>query len=64
MESIKSTDSKKTYTIENNTDIKQSENSFNKYRNSQSSMHDSINLYSLHDPYDINHIHGLRKYLV
>ncbi|XP_060840763.1 uncharacterized protein LOC132921642 isoform X1 [Rhopalosiphum padi] len=63
MESIKSTDSKKTYTIENNTDIKQSENSFNKYRNSQSSMHDSINLYSLHDPYDINHIHGLRNRL-
>lgn len=23
----------------------------------------STNLYSLHDPNDINHIHGLRKYL-
>ncbi|XP_025205524.1 uncharacterized protein LOC112601880 [Melanaphis sacchari] len=63
MESIKSTDLKKAYTIENNTDIKQSEHSFNKCRNSQSSMHDSVNLYSLHDPYDLNHIHGLRNRL-
>lgn len=64
MESIKTTDSKKTNIIENNTDIKQSEHSFNKCRNSQSSIHDSVNLYSLHDPYDVNHIHGLRKYLL
>lgn len=63
MESIKTTDSIKTNIIENNTDIKQSEHSFNKCRNSQSSIHDSVNLYSLHDPYDVNHIHGLRNRL-
>jgi len=64
MESIKDTDSKKTCTIENDTEVKQSEHSFNKCINSQFSTHDSVNLYSLHDPFDLNHIHGLRKYLL
>ncbi|XP_022160395.1 uncharacterized protein LOC111026601 isoform X2 [Myzus persicae] len=63
MESIKDTDSKNTYTIENDTEVKQSEPSFNKCTNSQFSTHDSINVYSLHDPFDLNHIHGLRNRL-
>jgi len=48
MESIKGTGSKNTYT-------------FNKCTNSQSSIHASVNSHSLYDPYDLNHIHGLRK---
>lgn len=29
----------------------------------QSISFDSGDIYSLHDPHDLNHIHGLRKYL-
>lgn len=61
MESIKDTDSKKTYTIENDTEVTQSVQSFNKTTNKQLSIHGSENVYSLHDPFDLNHIHGLRK---
>jgi len=57
------TDYKKTNTIKNDTEVKQSEHSFNKCSNNQFSKRDSVNLYSLHDPFDLNHIHGLRKRL-
>jgi len=63
MGSIKDTDSKKTNTIKNDTEVKQSEHSFNKCSNNQFSTRDSVNLYSLHDPFDLNLIHGLRKRL-
>ncbi|XP_060873425.1 uncharacterized protein LOC132947205 isoform X2 [Metopolophium dirhodum] len=63
MESINDTDSKKTFTIENNTEVKQSEHLFNKGSNSQFSTDDSVNLRSLHDPSDLNNIHGLRNRL-
>ncbi|XP_016663024.1 uncharacterized protein LOC100574598 isoform X3 [Acyrthosiphon pisum] len=63
MESIKDTDSKKTFTIENNTEVKQSEHSFNKGSNSHFSTDDSVNVHSLHDPSDLNNIHGLRNRL-
>jgi len=64
MKSIKDTDSKKTNTIKNDTEVKQSEHSFNKYINNQFNTHDSVNLYSLYDPFGLYHIHGLRKYLL
>lgn len=64
MESTKDTDSKKIYTIENDSEVKQSEHSLHKYTNSQFSPHGSVNLHLLHDPFDLNHIHGLRKYLL
>lgn len=64
MESIKDTDSKKTNTNKNDTEVKQSAHSFNKCNNNKFTTHDSVNLYSLHDPFDLNHIHGLRKYLL
>ncbi|XP_015366121.1 PREDICTED: uncharacterized protein LOC107163291 isoform X2 [Diuraphis noxia] len=65
MESIKDTDSdsKKTYTIKNDAEVKQSEPSFNKCSNNQFSTHDPVNLYSLHDLFDLKHIHGLRNRL-
>ncbi|KAL5238029.1 hypothetical protein ACI65C_005439 [Semiaphis heraclei] len=62
-ESIKDTDSKKTNTIRNDTEVKQSEHSFNKCSNNQFSTHGSVNLYSLHEPFDLNHIYGLRNRL-
>lgn len=43
---------------EKSTDVKQNELLL---KNSQMNGHSSTNSYSLHDPYDINHIHGLRK---
>ncbi|XP_022168863.1 uncharacterized protein LOC111032735 [Myzus persicae] len=61
MESTKDTDSKKIYTIENDSEVKQSEHSLHKYTNSQFSPHGSVNLHLLHDPFDLNHIHGLRN---
>jgi len=61
MESINDTDSKKTFTIENNIEVKQSEHSFNKGSNSHFSTDDSVNVHSLHDPSYLNNIHGLRK---
>lgn len=63
MESLKDIDSKKKYFVQNNSEVKQNEQLLNKCTNSQFSTCDSANLYSLHDPYDLNHIHGLRKYL-
>ncbi|VVC25289.1 Hypothetical protein CINCED_3A007990 [Cinara cedri] len=59
MESIKDTESKKTYSIKNNAEVKQNEPPFNKFANSQF----VTNFSSLHDPYDLNHIHGLRNRL-
>lgn len=62
LESIKYTDSKKPYSIQSDSEVKENY-LLNKCTNSQISTCDSANLYSLHDPYDLNHIHGLRKYL-
>jgi len=62
MESIKDTVSKKTFSIQNDFEIKQNDNLINKHTNSQLSKFDPTNMYSLHDSHDLNHIHGLRKY--
>lgn len=51
--------SKKTYSIQNGKEVKQIEPLFNKLPYSQLNS----NISTLHDPYDIKHIHGLRKYL-
>lgn len=47
----KHTEFKNTYSVQNDIEVK----------NSESSQH--ANFSSLHNPYDLNHIHGLRKYL-
>jgi len=44
------------------TEIKQKHNLFNKRANSQLGKFDPANMYSLHDPHDLNHIHGHRRY--
>lgn len=64
MESVneESIDTKKTFTIKNDFEIKQNDNLFNNYTISQFSKIDSTNVSLLHDPYGLNHIHGLRKY--
>lgn len=51
---------KKTNSIQNGEEVKQSEPLSNKlpYGNCQL----NANISTLHDPYDIKHIHGLRKY--
>jgi len=44
------------------TDTKQNNNLLKKCTKNQFNIFNAKNVYSLHDPYDLNHIHGLRKY--
>jgi len=61
MELIKETHCKKTFPIQNDSEIKQNDD-MKKYNSSQFNTHNPGNLHSLHDPYDLNHIHGHIKY--
>lgn len=60
IQTINDTTSNKSYMVQNDTEIKKINQLFNKCTKSKLSL---TNLYTLHNPYDINHIHGLRKYL-
>lgn len=62
VESIKNDESNRINFVQNDSEMKESEYISNKHMGSQLSTA-SMNLYSLHDPFDVNHIHGLRKYL-
>jgi len=62
MESVKETRFKKTFPIQNYSEIKQNDDNVKKYTSSQCSTYNPGNVHLLHDPYDINHLHGQIKY--
>lgn len=64
MESIKDdhVNSKNTYFVKNVTEAQQSERVLNKNTETQLRVNNPPPVYSLHDPYDLHNIHGLRKY--
>lgn len=59
---INDTTFNKTYIVQNDTDVRQISQLFYKFTKSKSSILNSTNFNLLYDPYDLNHIHGLRKY--
>lgn len=62
MESIKYANFQKTHSIQNDIEVKESKHLSTKCVKGQLSTN-SEKLHLLHNPSDINHIHGLRKYL-
>lgn len=63
MESIKDNcDSKNTYSVKNVTKVQQSKHVLNKCTDRQLNVNNAPTVYSLHDPFDLHNIHGLRKY--